>query len=221
MPAIDANASGFLATSDYPQDKVIYMASGSFSASAGSTTQNIAHGLPFKPLLDGTWSTDSTFALSYDMGSGPVSTVAGALFNIEADVSSDSTNAIITVGKATAGSTTIYYRIFGFEPSTDNLSADYTANSADSFILNLDYNYTKLYDANAVTTSTVVSHGLGYKPQVSMWEETSGTIRKKNENRNGTAANTYTTITTTAVTITFDGSAPAGTKAHYRIYLDT
>lgn len=197
------------------------MTSGSFSASFGSTTENIAHGLPFKPLLDGTWSTDPTFALSYDMGGGPISTVAGALFNIQADVSSDGTNAIITVGKATAGTSTIHYRIFGFEPSTDNLAAPYTSDAADSYILNTDYNYTKLYDASAVTTSTVISHGLGYRPQVSMWEETSGTIRKKNENRNGSAANTYTTISTTAVAITFDGSAPVGTKAHYRIYLDT
>lgn len=221
MPAIDANAGNFLLSSDYPLDKIIYMTSGSFNVSAGLTTQNIAHGLPFKPLLDGTWSTDSTFALSYDMGGGPVSTVAGALFNIQADVSSDSTNAIISVGKATAGTTTIYYRVFGFEPSTDNLAASFTSSSADTFILNTDFNYTKLYSAGAATISTVITHGLGYKPQVSMWEETSGTIRKKNENRNGSGANTYTTISTTAVTVTFDGSAPVGTKAHYRIYLDT
>lgn len=215
------DARNFLLTSDYPIDKVVYIESGSFTATASSQTiHNTAHGLPFTPLLDGTWSTGSGFTLSYDMGTGPISTTPGLLFNVESDVSASSTNATITVGNATGSNVTVFYRIYGFEPTTANADAPHTVDSADSFYLNTDFNYTKLFDSGVVTTSTVVSHNLGYKPQVSMWEEVAGVIRKKNENRNGTGGNTYTAISTSAVTITFDGSAPGTTKAHYRIYID-
>lgn len=221
MPAIDANAGNFLFSTDYPLDKIIYMDTGSFTVGAMSAADDtVAHGLPFTPLLDGTWSTDPTFALSYDMGSGPASTASGFLFNIAPEVSANATNAIVSAQNNTGSPVTVYYRIFGFEPSNANLDAPFTTNAADHYALNTDYNYTKLYQAGIATSSTVISHGLGRRTQVNMWEEKSGTIRKVNENRNGSGGEFYTTVSTSAVTISFDPFGTPGTEAHYRIYLD-
>lgn len=221
MPAIDANAGGFLYTTDYPLDKIIYMGTGSFTVGATSSASDpVAHALPFTPLLDGTWSTDPTFALSYDMGSGPASSASGFLFDIAPEVSANSTNAIVSAQNVTGSPITVYYRVFGFEPSDVNLDAPFTSSVADNYVLNTDFNYTKLYRADVATSSTVISHGLGHRTQVSMWEEKSGTIRKRNENRNGSSGEFYTTVSTSAVTIAFDAFATPGTKAHYRIYLD-
>jgi hypothetical protein len=222
MPAILANSPKFRATTDYPSDKIVCLETGSFviaPTSVGTTT--IAHGLPFTPLMDGTWSTDSTFqTVSYDMGTGSLTTAPGFIFNAKAEVSADSSDITVEVENITGSSVTAYYRVFGFQPSTANLEVPFTDYLADSFVVNTDFNHTKLFAKDRVTSNTVVAHNIGHRPQVSLWEELSGgSIRKKNEND---VYNTFgvarASVSDTSLTITFEASGPAA--IHYRLYVD-
>lgn len=226
MPAVDSNASNFLYTTDYPLDKIIYMKTGSFIVGAMDTVDHsIAHGLPFTPLLDGTWSTDPSFSLSYDMDTGVPTTAPEFIFDVVASTFASSTDSIVSAQNGTGSSVTVYYRIFGLEPSNSNLDVSFTSSVADNLVFNTDLNYTKLYKADIVTTTSVIDHGLGHRPQVNMWAEDptgSGSIRKINQNDSTTTSVGYfsTVVSTINVTITFSPFAPVGTKAHYRIYLD-
>lgn len=112
------NPNNLNLTTDTPVDKIIYLATGTLTIGAMSTGSSvIPHGLLFTPLLDGTWSTDPLFKFdSYDMGSGPPSTVSGFLFNIAPEVSASSINRIIEATNITASPITIYYRVFGLMP---------------------------------------------------------------------------------------------------------
>lgn len=199
--------------SDFPLDKIIIMKSGSFTIpSFGSHDASISHDLPFRPLPMGTWSLTSNFDTSYDIG---------ALFNnfIQSGVESNNADIIIRTNNLTGSAVTFYYRVFGFEPTTSNLSAPFTASLADSFIINTDYNYTKLFNADFISVDRTVTHDLGYRPQVVTWVEgTTGTITYKPYMEADSTVNNITAqITDTEVVFAFLSTT---LKLHYRIYLD-
>lgn len=222
MPAIDVNASKMVLSTDYPGDKIVYVKTGSLVIPASSTvTDSFAHELLFAPLLDGTWSTAIDFisATSYDLGTGPISTVAFQPFNTWLEASANATTVTVTGENPSGSSVTAYYRIYGLEPSNVNLDAPFTNNLVDSFTLNSDYNYTKLLDKDRVTTDTSITNELGHRVQVMAWEEIGGTITKKNVNYPN-FGDTYISVSTTEVSITFDPFATPGIAVHYRVYLD-
>lgn len=219
MPAIVANAPNFLLNSDYPLDKLVYVAQGSCSMGP-YVDVNIPHGLPFIPNCLMQWSRTSDFAVTYDENTGPFpSGNPGYMFSLQ--VSSEATatnvilrgNGIITI--------TIYYRIIAFEPNDSATTVAPTSSTSDNFLLNTDYNYTKLYLYDNVTlaagASTSIAHNFGYLPQVLSWAVLSGTsysgvyISYSNQN-------IMREITTTNLNITNNLTATA--KVYYRIYID-
>ena len=219
----------FVLNTDYPVDKVIYLLSGSFSL-PGSTYPviNVPHNLPFPPLLGGSWSLTPDFLVCYELDSGPISFADTTFVNTQyMGAAADSTNVRINAGNNVATGVTIYYRIYGLQP-TGYPTADIPVLSAsgDDFLLNTDYNLTKLFTADVVSqpaTTTpaatiTVNHNIGYIPQVVVWEEVSGYIRPM------TLADTFviaasTTVTSTTVSF-FTPEFSSAKKYHYRIYLD-
>jgi hypothetical protein len=219
----------FVLNTRYPTDKIIYLNKGSITA---SYSMEIPHDLGFAPLLDGVWSNDEQ--TWYSFGSGPVLTSAatGDQYQGVVSLSADSSSLYFIWGALGAPSDlgTIYYRIYGFTPDENDMSLDVepTAGAGKTFILNTRNNYTKLALSGTVSLSSgnaTVPHGLGFVPQVAIWQETSelggeNRISKWVPNSNGgiddgiyvDADNLYLT----------KGSNPSinALRYYYRIYAD-
>jgi hypothetical protein len=178
MPADVQRAKNFLLTTDYPLDKVVYLNSGSATVpfpTAGFLV-TIPHHLPFTPLVSGNWALTSNFSVSYEYGSGtfPSNNAGAQLFNIKMDIYADATNVYVSPVNVSGSPAVIYYRIFGLEPSDSQADLPFTASAGDSFVLNTDFNYTKLYVEEVITspskpsTQTILTN-LNYRPQVMPW----------------------------------------------------
>lgn len=182
MPADIQKAKNFLLTTDFPLDKVIYLNSGSVTINFPTAGQQIVipHNLPFTPLVSGSWALNPTFSTLYEYGSGtfPSNDIGSSVFNISMDIKADTTNITILPTNVSGSSFILYYRVFGLQPSDNNSDLLPTASSGDNFVLNTDYNYTKLYlndvILNATTGTYTVLHNLGYLPQVMAWVEDTG-----------------------------------------------
>lgn len=233
MPAIAANATQFLLSTDYQQDKVVYLKTDSFTAPGPMTGsyRTIAHGLPFTPLVGGSWSTSADFSVTYDFGTGtiPSADPLTAPFNLSLDVLADSTNIYIVPTNVSGSNKTVYVRLYALEPADTLATVSSTQAAADSFTLNSDYNYTKLWSADKITgvtasSTTVVTHNLGRVPQVSVWATSSArtispsliyftnvTYPMDTANIVAVSANTVTFKTDSSSTIT---------RFDYRIYHD-
>lgn len=218
----------FLLNSDYPLDKVIYRATGSFAIGAGFATASatIPHGLSFTPLPVLQWSTTSDFSVVYEAGSGPApDDIISNILGIALECTADSNSIDIDASNFNTSSYTIYYRVFCFMPSDVNVDADPTQDEGDSFILNTDQNYAKLFDSGKLTlaTTTTVTHDLGYEPQVFMWiEDGSGIIYTPFTALNNSSATSgdQQGYKVTDTQIEFKELSPSYAFGHYRIYAD-
>lgn len=173
------SAKQMLIDSRYPVDKVVCLEADSFLM-PGSTTnfyRAIPHGLDFTPLCGGNWSTVPDFSIQYEFSSGTFpSSFLGYAFNTTFNIFADSTSIYIS-GDNLVGSMTIYYRIFGYEPSTSNSLLAPLANEGDDYVVNSRYNYPKEYlnnyvdlPAGGATDSFVyINHGIGTIPQALGW----------------------------------------------------
>jgi len=223
MPASVADAKQMLFTSDYPSDKVVYLNEFSIVVPVtASDSHVIAHGLSFTPVVAMVWSPNSDFSVSYTTADTAYNeSVSGGLpTGMFFEALSDGTNIEILLFNNTGGPQTVYFRLFAFMPSNVNVDTPFTANAADDFIFNTDYNYTKLYlNGRAdTTTTTTINHGLGYIPQVALWNENAGTFSIQfiatYDPSNGTVG---AQITDQDLNI-----LPFATPdfSHYRIYID-
>lgn len=225
--------TNLLIDTDHPLDKVIYMKSG--SVSVGGYNYNditIAHGLPFAPLVSAIYSTSSSFPIAWEYNSGEINTSATAPspFRYDTRVVSDSSNITIRHTNNMSSTVTLYYRLYGFMPSTANDLVGFTDGIADDFVVNSDWNYTKLLLAGATAWSSAdnstvtVNHGLGYRPQVEAWVETGTGIYKRtftDAAPNGTSYSGAVEVGTN--TVVFRRSAGMfgnSSRFHYRIYVD-
>jgi hypothetical protein len=194
-------------------DKVIYITSGSFSAAGGgglSTLHQFNHGLSCTPLIIGTWSIDSDFSTSRE---GGFFAFEGTDPNtIYTQFFANSTQITVGTFNPTASAVTVYYRIYAFMPSDVNVDSSFTTASADTFALNTDYNYTKLYLSGIATAAatTTVTHSLGYRPQVIAWVKDASIYGTEAVVDSGIVKVTDTTIVITSPT----------KDVHYRIYAD-
>lgn len=231
MPAIDANANNLLLSSDYPLDKIVYITTGSFVVPypVAGFTYSINHGLPFIPLVNGSWDVTPSFSTNYNFYTGTVpSSNPAVLFNLELDVSADANNIVILPINVSGSSTIVYYRIYALEPSDSSANISSTASSGDSFVFNLGYNFTKLFKDGLITGVThpgtyVVRHGLGYPPQVLSWStDITGTLYPIDYTSwgFGDVSNLAVAVDSTNVTFT-SGSTSLITRIDYRIYADT
>lgn len=185
MPADVTKARSFLLTTDFPLDKVVYLKSGSFTMSAATSgVFSFPHNLSFAPLCSGSWSLTPDFSVQYEYGSGtfPSENISISSFNQILSLSdnffgntggANTTNVYIAWQNSSASATTVYYRIFAFGPPDIDYVAAPTASSGDNFVLNTDYNYTKLYINSARQVAAGNTYSVPYNggnvPQVSVW----------------------------------------------------
>lgn len=170
-----ADPTNFLISTDYPMDKIVYKTSGSYTHSDVPGGTSFAHGLPFTPLVVLQWSLDSDFTTAYTVNSGPPTTDP-TLYHIGIDLYSysDPTNIVITSFDFLGGASTIYYRVFAFEPTGSTADCSATSSTTDKFFISTDYNHPKLFmSGNTPITADVlgatIHHGLGYVPQFEYW----------------------------------------------------
>lgn len=163
----------FIVDSDHPMDLVVFVAEGnitSFSNGYGAAT--IAHGLPFTPLPFGVWSSNGGTTWQ------PITGISAEPNKPFAQIYGTSTQVTIAIQLNSSG-TPIMYRIFGFAPSGASGDVTPPALRFSSFSLNTDFDYSKLiasivWPATATSGTTLVTHSLGYIPEVAAWEENSG-----------------------------------------------
>lgn len=125
MPAILANARYFLNSSDYPQDKIVYLKKLSVTVTANNYKDiTIAHGLPFTPLIRARWSTNASYVPTYEESTGPRNG-AGILY--QTAVYSDETNIKLQTSNNTGSQVTIYYYLYGFAPAGVTSEVPYTS----------------------------------------------------------------------------------------------
>lgn len=160
-----ADPRDFLLNTDYEMDKIILVKTGSFVRRA-----EIPHDLGFAPLPFGVWSTSEDFSTVNTIGVSDYESYPGYTPRLGVDCASYSDKIKLAASGDGKDTTTIYYRLYGFEPPES--SADVTTNStmANTFVLNTDYNYRKLMAQGTFTQDyQEYAHNLGYIPQVMAW----------------------------------------------------
>ena len=218
MPAIVANASNFLLNSDFPVDKIVIIKTGTMSINNTDTT--IAHGLAFTPLVGGCWSYTSDFAVSYPFGTGEFPSgnpTYPFAHMISANV--DATNITLHGLDVPGTAPTAYYRLYGLETSDSTATISPVVGLGDSFVLNTDYNYMKLYvegtSVPGASTPITVTHNLGYKPRVDAWITYTGISQPLD------FADTTGSLEVTNTQIIFTNNFGVSiSRFDYRIYLD-
>lgn len=169
-----ADPRNFLVSSDYPQDKIIFLYESSMTVTDSTIDSiNIPNtlGFAFLPLL--VWSNNSNFSISNTLAdnayyTSAFTTAAGQSY----EATCDSSNINISRYNFSGSTQTVYYRVYGFPPSGLSNTTDVlgTANSGDRFILDTDNNYMKLFHAGKLTTTDkTYTHALGYTPRVLIW----------------------------------------------------
>lgn len=223
-----ADPRNFLLNTDYPMDMVVLLHKGSINFSVSGTTYTAAHGLAFTPLIKVVWSTDSSFTTTYGVGDGPISTSASFPFLPQLTRAyANATNIVLEFGNPGAVNDA-YIEIYGYMPSDVNVDTPSTASSADNFVINTDYNYSKLLvegvtaSSSSPGSSEVVVHGLGYYPQVEIWQVKSGNVECVSAITLADGANIYESfkLTTSTLTMTRDPSLFTPEYFYYRIYAD-
>jgi len=209
------DARNFLLNSDYPMDQIVGFMSGSMTVANGVLDSvDTSHGLSFTPLPVGSWSYQAAFDTSYPT----VVDYNGNGARPSVKVQANGSVLRVTVNNNTGSSKTIYWRVFFLLPSTVDPDVSSTALSSIPLTFNSDNNYTKLLSEGYVTSTTTVSHGLGYRPQIAAWGQYGTGFVEEVELSDARAPITEAIeVTTTDLIITMGGTY-VGT--HYRIYGD-
>lgn len=211
-----AQAKQCLLTTDYPMDKVIGMRSGSQSVPFNtSLATEILHGFDYRPLAMTTYSTDSDFSISKDEGAmlyGSPDKQLGVMSY------TDETKMTLAWFNNTGSAKTVYWRTYFLPPSdADDAAANWTSADTGNFIVNSDYNYSKLYMAGKTPANSTVYHNLGYKPQIVVWQNIGyGVTRMTSPSSNLSFApyGSSVRVFDDRIIVSADG------ECHYRIYLD-
>lgn len=215
-------------STDTPIDKIVGLYSGSFTIAAGMfNSVDVAHGLPFIPLVMGNWTNNASWNTAYEFESGPIAppnNYSPFLYGIT--VTANSQNIIVFgTNYISSSPVTVHYRLFVFAPSNQtNAEISETSSIAESFYMNSEYNYTKLLGSGIIPKGTVtgsstetIEHDLGYRPQLVYWVERDGVstqILQAQPGNGGIAAR----VTENAIIFEFVGSLAA--NVHWRMYLD-
>lgn len=205
----------FLLNTDYEQDKLVLFKQGSFTNSV-----TIPHNLAYAPLAFGVWSTQADFSSVNAIGETDKGTEPGYTPVLSVECLSDRNNIVLN-SAGNSSSMKLYYRVYAFQPSELNKAAPATSLSAEDFILNTDYNYSKLKAKGEFTQANQqYEHALGYIPQVMAWYlATSGgrqVIRPFMDSNEATGAKL--TVTQRSIIL---GAMPArATKVYWRVYYD-
>lgn len=159
------NPDDFLLNTDFEMDQIILAKTGDFIG-----TVEIPHSLQYAPLPFGIWSTDENFSTVNSIGVSDPGSYPGYTKRLGVDCVSFSDKILLKASGDGSNTTKIYYRLFAFEPDNIRKTAPHTANFANQFILNTDYNYRKILATGVFTQSgQEYEHNLGYIPQIMAW----------------------------------------------------
>ena len=206
----------FLLNTDYEMDKIILVKTGSFVSG-----KDISHDLGFAPMPFGVWSTSPDFTSVNTIGITDSDIHPSYTPRLGVWCRADDTKIRIASSGNGSGSTTIYYRLYAFEPPNSNADIASTSDLANTFVLNTDYNYRKLMAVGTFTQSNQeYTHNLGYLPQVMAWSDDRGWDPSFGIEPIMFGSN-YTdykiTITNNKIKV---GTIPNGEKVYWRIYYD-
>lgn len=209
-------------------DKIVYFKEGKVNNPAGQyNTTTIPHNLGFAPLLFGLCSLNSDFTNTRSLPFIDTANPNGS-FLFGADSSKN--NIILTIEDVNGRlPSTLYYRLYGFEPTTSAAKVGATSKYAKNFILNTDYNYCKLYKKGTVRgdIDSSLTHNLGYIPQFLAWIEYTDafgdiiTTAIDNTIINSDGSLHYGIfVNSNKINFKFSNFGVNGAKVHYRIYYD-
>lgn len=232
MSSLLTNAPRFAIDTDFPLDKVVYTYSGSISLNpwtswSGTVTQVTTTGLSYDVLPIMFYSTTPDFSICYQSESSPPDPNFRNIYLYNVNCSASGGKVTVNATSFADPAVTIYYRVFCFEPTNINLDTPATNVGVDNFMLNSDYNYTKLYLAGIaswtttsyVSTPIVINHNLGYIPQVLCWTDDGTTKSPVDVSQIFPDSSVGGTTVDTINFSYFANGAPNG-NLHYRIYLD-
>jgi len=225
MPTDIAKAKQMFLSTDYPIDKIVFTLESSVSVAAfGFADIDTPHGMAGIPLVNGFWTTDPTWSTSYEINTGIY--INGNLA-YRTGVASNSTNVRFSMNNQTGSPVTLYYRIFAFSPEDDSDFDAGATNIYNSFKLNTDYNYPKLYatgrwnepsTGGGYVTRVIFNHNLGYVPQVQAWQTLGGFTSPITGADAVTGSTTGMEVTETQLIFYF--STFSASTIYYRVYLD-
>lgn len=207
----------FIINSDYPMDMVVFAAEGTVAANSATS---ISHGLSFVPLCFGVWSSDggSTWKPITEMN----------ITGNETLVYLSSTTREVTVTTQLASSS-IQFRVWGLQPADNTARTTPPQFQVSDFMLNSDFNYSKLvgsavWTVTATSGTTLITHNLGYIPEVIAWRESAGGVIRPFINSYGSssAGEAALIATNTEVKAYCPGGAGGSdfslAKIHVRVY---
>lgn len=214
-------------TTDFPLDKVIFLHLGMLDLSS-SLDYIFPNPFTFTPLIKVVWSTSPDFNTTYGVGDGPLSTNPSFPFlpNLavaKADLSS------ITLQFGNPGSIpSAYIRMYAFMPSDTSSAVEPNTSAGDAFVINSEYNYSKLYRAGVTPFSSTagstetINHDLDYYPQIEAWYEKSGAIYSMAQifKSGGSLSTESFELTNSNLILRRDPFLTGSERFHYRIYLD-
>lgn len=228
-----ANPSDFLFNSDYQVDQVVYLKSLHFTMGAGSygTGATVTHGLPFRPLPMGSWSTSSDFSSTvYEIGTEMRDSYGSVQVAVDVLANETSIQAIGT--NNTDSSVTVYLNIFCLAPPDwSGGEIETTASDSNTFILSTDYNYCKLVKEDYIdvpqNTTVSVPHGMSTVPQALVWYvntggyvyQIPGSSLDGSSNASGSGDSWYY-VDETNFTVINHSLITGSTRVYYRIYGD-
>ena len=172
----------FLLNTDFEMDKIVYFKEAELMPDQFGGA-SISHSLGIAPLVFGVWSKTKDFAIPHAFCEAGFSEPATGKYVVETISCTSTESSINFIQYAGTESTPapfkFYVRIFGFEPSDSHKNLPKTSFNADTFVLNTDYNYLKLYKkgvenivipSQAIAPSAItIKHNLGYRPQALFW----------------------------------------------------
>lgn len=199
-------------------DKIVLMLQGSISITSGDLYKGFSHGLPFAPLIMGSWSLTPDFASSNEFTLMPYGSPSIDQLSLLATPSQVQFGGLFADGTTK----TIYYRLYAFAPS--DYSGDVVApNVENGYRMDSRLNYMKLFAEGIATfsgsTPVIVNHNLGYKPMVLVWTETHGDISKLTSDDFDSTNGQFCNVTNTQIIMKSAGGF-GYQKMHYRIYID-
>ena len=223
MPANPVASKDMVFSTDYPLDKVILIFENSVSVGAfGFADVDTPHTLGVTPLVSAQWTTDPTWALSYEIGTGLY--VNGSP-SYSTGIAADSGKVRFSLNNNLGSGVTIYYRVYALSPDNNSSVSAVATNQYNDFQFNTDFNYPKLFLVGTFTepstggvnvTRILGVHNLGYIPQVACWQ-TVGAFTSPVLGSDETSGNIIE-VTASSLIVTFNSFS--STTIYYRIYLD-
>lgn len=207
----------FLIDTDFPTDLIVGVQRGSFSVPADGSMHEILvpHNLLFTPLPLAKWSTSPDFVPSYDQASELAPTPISGVFRTNA------TNLNVRSINFTSTSYTMYYLVIYLMPVNTNASAPFTNNDTGDFLINTDFNLSKLLPLPNIlnASSGTVEHKLNYYPATDAWWELDGWVNKVDSAQFGLTDSPQVRITTNTLEF-ISGVSIIPTRWHYRSYAE-